>query len=383
MMINDTTAPTSSAPFARLEDAERALHAWLRANVQHFDPTSDAAHDGETFHKLKAFDELCLFLMIDQRLGGTSRVPQALHDFVRQTCADPRFLASVVTSPKKLLLYVYPVLYMQRAGLSLGEPLAAFAESVLANDLYHSTERAPHRILDGLFCLWLLRPDHERLALYDAAWSVGNGTSLPHAAWSDLADYYAYTHNVFYATRLGIDGGRDLPPADGAEETLEFGILRFLAESNLDIALELVICQLLTGARDASGAATIALLQLLSSIQRDGYAPGPSVKGEEFYVGAAATWYRNYHTTIVAAILLRFANGPQRDRLAQLIDRDDAARVPYGALLRAGRVLSELADAEIDRPRAERTLDDLRGMLPATFMRRLSGYLDRLPDWAR
>ncbi len=362
----------------------RSLDRWLADHLAFFYPRSD---DDETrlFHKLKAFDELCLYVLLSESLENGERLPEEVDSFVASVCADSRYIATAVSSPKQLLLYIFPLIYIARH-LSNADVARQYAVSVLGSDLFWSTEKNPHRMLDALFGLWMLDPSNPRLNLVDTAWNLSNGVHPPHAGWNDVTDFYSFTHNLFFKERLGLNG-RPLSRStlianqtdDLVGQCIDFGILRFLSESNLDVALELVLSQVLANL-PGSMCGVFAMSHMVDSIQRSGYVAGPNLgKEEDRYSGDERVWFANYHTSLVSSMLLRImaSTNALTLRPGDLSSRLVGARVKD--LLAIGSCLSHLASGELEHRKAHQAISEV--IIDEQVRVELVAYLAQLPNF--
>jgi hypothetical protein len=372
---------STSAGEDALVSATRSLDSWTVQNLDHFSPLGGEQGD-KLCYKLKAFDELCMYLSIGDDLTSVS-IPRELHEFVSSVCVNSRYLSTVVSSPRELLLYIYPIIYMVQKRLPSWREMRAYAISVLSSDLYFSTERLPCRILDALFCLWQLDPGNERLSLFGNAWSVGSGAHPPHAGWSTASEYYSYTHSIFFGTKLGLDS--DGPGLNGktaqSEDAIEFGILRFLSESNIDIALELVLCQMLLKHKNSIGGAALCLSHLFADINLHGYAVGPTSEGVDLFSDSEKTWFCNYHTSLVAALALRYAQGRYLPDLIHSLEQQGTSHMKLSALFDVGSTFKRVASGEMTRISAQDTLVGLQHDFGPELAGRIERYLGRLSEF--
>ena len=301
-----------------------------------------------------------------------------LVDFAKRVCSNKTYLSQVLSSPGEILLYVYPIIFMVEYNVPLWDELRDYAISVLTSSLYRSTERLPHRMLDALYCLWWLDKEKANPEDFQSIFEQSNGAFQPHAGWNDLKDYYSFTHNIFYFTKLDMDHSRNNDICSASlKQCLDFGICRFVSEGNLDISLELIICQLVLGL-ELSDEALHAILRAIIEVESSGYVRGPDLIDDNLYAGAEHTWFCNYHTSLVAAIMFRKLYCFGLDRLRTAMLRQNEASERIGSILQAGRLLSKMAnerglqpivrgqcgqqDPEPDRLRA---LDLYIGTLPA------------------
>lgn len=231
-----------------------------------------------------------------------------------------------------------------------------------------------------MFCLWQLDPANERLSLFESAWSVGSGAHPPHAGWSTATEYYSYTHSIFFGTKLGLDfRGQGLNGENAqSEDAVEFGILRFLSESNIDIALELVLCQMLLKHKNTIGASALCLSHLFADINHHGYAVGPTPEGVDLFSDSEKTWFCNYHTSLVAAIVLRYAQERYLPALTLSLERLGTSHLKPSTLLSIGSIFKRMASGEITRSSAQESILDLQHDFGPELTGRVERYLRRL-----
>jgi hypothetical protein len=364
-----------------LASATQSLDAWLVQNLDHFSPFGLEQGD-KLCYKLKAFDELCMYSSIADERNGVP-IPREIHDFVTSVCVNPRYLSTVVSSPRELLLYIYPIIYMVQKRLPSWREMSAYAVSVISTDLYFSTERLPCRILDSLFCLWQLDPGNEKLSLFENAWSLGSGAHPPHAGWSTATEYYSYTHSIFFGTKLGLDSdGHGLSRKnEQGEDAVEFGIFRFLSESNIDLALELVLCQMLLKHKNAIGGSALCLSHLFADINLHGYVVGPTPVGVELFCDLEKNWFCNYHTSLVAALVLRYARARYMSNLVQSLEELETSNMRLSTLSGVGSLFRRMAAGEVTCSGAQDTLVDARHDFGPELTLRIERYLRALPGF--
>jgi hypothetical protein len=373
-----------SSVFARqdtLATATRSLDTWIVKNLDCFSPFGGEQGD-KLYYRLKAFDELCMYLATCDEQAGLS-IPREIHDFVTSVCVNSRYLSTVVASPRELLLYVYPIIYMVRKRLPSWREMRAYAVSVLSSVFYFSTERLPCRILDSLFSLWQLDPGNERLILFENAWSVGSGAHPPHAGWSTAYEYYVYAHSIFFGTKLGLDSdGQGLySENEQSEDAVEFGILRFLSESNIDIALELVLCQMLLKHKNLIGGSALCLCRLLADVNRHGYVVAPTPEGVELFSDSEKNWFCNYHTSLVAAIVLRHAQGRYRRNIKHSLLQLETSQMKLSTLFDVGSIFRRMASGEITPSSAQDILAERHHDFGSELAARIERHVRTLAEF--
>lgn len=145
---------------------------------------------------------------------------------------------------------------------------------------------------------------------------------------SDTEAFYSFAHTVFFTHLLQPDA---LPPSAQTVAALEGGLCRAIAASDLDLALELLLCQIVSGTPFDGGARLAYALLVnglaggvlsetirLSPAQRDFLAERP----EEH-------WAKAFHLMQLAALVLTALEQSQR-QTDLLAAGDDSFALVYG-----------------------------------------------------
>jgi hypothetical protein len=332
---------TDGLPASLLACRSRYL-SWVTENVCRFDPRSPSEEDRGYSHK--AFAELCLAIYLIVQFEGLDAVPAPITELIRNVISDGNFIESGRANPFGVLAYVYPALLVDCLASGVGVQLKYYVTSVLSSTRLLSKERAPHRIADILFGRWLFtRLDSDRREI-ENVWWMSNGRYTPHAAINSLEDYYAYTHNVFYVSGFGLfqprQPGEALLQAVGSGGDQELALWRFLAESNWDIAIEIVLTQMLLSQSATPGTMAV-LVHIFECSDELGYIPGPPASRRSRLKHIGSHWLRHYHTTLVGIIFCTLAmRAMAQPFLASILEINSTTSL--GALLASGKMLSDV-----------------------------------------
>lgn len=317
--------------------------SWIASRVSEFAPFSWS--DSEIrFTRRKAFAEAGLYLYVARAFDGGDRARLAeLADLLHVSCEDPRYEQLLRRAPRHVTLYSSPVLYLKEAG-RLPERVASAVRDVLSGDVAWAVERVPHRILDiWHFCrAFGVRPRVDAVE----AQRLSCLSHLPSPVQSTLSDAYALTHVVLFLTNFGVPS-EAFPPIAGippaAQEVIEGLILRYLAEGNADIVLELVISALLIGTLRREILECV-LVWLGSLIERHGFVPGPTrhVSDSAAEEDAYRLWAENYHTSFVAGTAFRLLRA---SGFADVLGTEEPAADPSSKTL--GDALGALSRYEL------------------------------------
>lgn len=283
---------------------------WLDERWEQFDPFAWLS-SAERYARRKSFAEAAIYLQVAAAHGERDVAPR-LRDLLLDRTSHRDYAELVRRYPRHFLLFSSPILYAASQG-ALTRDLASAVEEVLSGATVWATERPPHRMMD----LWNFCTAWER------AWPLGavedllrlSAVGLPlDPIEANLRDAYALTHNLMFLYNFGVPGpGFPGEPVelsdigDNLEKSLVLLTLRFLAELNGDVVLEL----LMAGAfqrRLPIGLTRLVLGWMDVQVKCHGGIPGPKQDDEHRLAvddPNFQTWYADYHTTLVAASTLR------------------------------------------------------------------------------
>jgi hypothetical protein len=329
-----------------LEALLRKCDGWVEQYVEHFDLFSWST-TAERYRRRKAFAEAALYLYVAHRFGDDDRSLPRLKSLVVDRVNAPRYCELVARHPREFDLYSLGPLYVSVTG-TLDARVAATIARVLDGRAVWAVPRRPSHLLG----LWHFCTAYGYRAIPIDLRSALRCTSLDRppgpVEWT-LEDAYALTHVVMFHANFGVPHRgfprRALPYELG--DLLDGLILRFMAERDLDIVLELTAAGVLLRQMRPSVAA-LALDWANSVAAPHGYVPhreGASVAG-----GGPRTWSDNYHTTLIAGSLLRslLYDWPHMALRLRSNPLDDASLAPDEALA-LGQALACLANYELGR----------------------------------
>jgi hypothetical protein len=313
-----------------LREAVSAIDDWLAARLFEFDIfTWSNAEEAE--NRRKACAELAIYLYVTHGLPISA--PGAMHDRVRAITSDSRFLELLFRDRVHFSLYAPFFVYGRRMG-ALAPEMERFLGCGLIFDEMAANECPPNRMLEIRHFLTAIGID----ANYPAACEIQKFGCLgyrvnPFSCGMQTA--YALTHAIFYLSDFGAHS-IDFPGAANAMTVTQVLALRFLAEENYDLAIELGICLLTCGA--GYSIARLIAGKAVEKISRTGVAPvPPELSGgwiDEF-PSDSREWCRHYHTMLVAGIFLRMV-GAREEALTS------AGEVSEPVAIVLGKAFSEL-----------------------------------------
>lgn len=216
----------------------RFTDGWVQAHLPLFTPFPAGAAGNRELHR-KSFCELALYYDI---VGDdSSPVPAAVLDHVCGLVNDDRYASLIRRSPENLTTFGFPVLLADKHG-RLSARTRRAVDAVLAEPTVWAVERPPFRTLD-LWHLCVRLGARHRIDV-GATLRHSNLQHAPQPCTTSPTQIYGYTHNVFYLTDFGRFFAERAPTAAIPPQSpamLTALILRFVAEDNLDLALELVM----------------------------------------------------------------------------------------------------------------------------------------------
>lgn len=336
--LADTTTRLYDAVTERLIDTRH-----------HFEPLPGGDSPVSKVVRRKAFAELAMFVHVATAFDEPS-VPSSLTGFTVDRVNDEAYYGQLARHPTRARLYAPPMAYAHARGALDDRPLSVLRRVLDRGDVW-ANELRPSDALDLVHVARLAgttAPVDPDAATETAAQRHGL-----HPVTADLETVYRLTHELLFWYRLGLPGvepmGTGLPAA--GDDALRGLLLRFLAEDNLDIALELVIVGVF---RDALSPSTVRLVVETAAEQAtagDGSLRGPDLdddEGDDEESGlppAARDWKRDYHTTFLGGVTAVVVD----DRWASF--RASPTHEPHDCdlsdLVALGDVVASLADYDL------------------------------------
>lgn len=376
----DGLIPESDVP-KRAEDLEEQAVEWLVANRQYLDPFEWTGRD-EKYWRKKAFLEVGGYLLTSRGYGGES-VPE-LHDLIVDRANDRRYAHQLLRSPRKIHHFAAPILYAKSVD-ALGAETAAAFERAFDLGAFRECEWPAYRWVEFWYLSRIVsqlfgteRETHD----IDTILEFSQLNHQPHVVRSTLPHAYCLTHDVmFYNNVYGIydEIFPDDPAPYDISDILPGLVLRYMAEANCDIVLELVTSGVLQR-QISRELVQFVLSWIMEKVDERGYVPGPDLtkalvmdsltsvdqdidtEGSrwDYATERERIWGENYHTTLVAGYTARIiaAEWDNLDRRAgsnSLIDRSFARDAT-----RLGQVVQSLASYDLQTgARQLRELADL------------------------
>lgn len=253
--------------------------------------------------KRKAFTELAIYLSVaDKRHKGEAYQLEAVSNNMLEICNSTAYLNLILKKKKNFLLFAAPILYANHIH-SLAERTKITVEKVLGTKDVWALERVPNRILD----LWNFCIAYNGYSSIDAQAAI----DLSCVSYkldlinSNLTDAYAFTHTPLFYYNFGVPN--DAFPSEKIKHDIQFEIegliLRYIAENNCDITLELLLIGIL---HDQISVEIIdyVINWVYPKLLRYGIIPGPGCENTEEGVDPS-NWTKHYHTTFVAGATFR------------------------------------------------------------------------------
>ena len=330
------------------EDLLQLCWDWLESHLAFFDPRS-REEQYEMAH-LKAFDELCLMASLKPSRQSRTYLNDSVVDFCLDVLGDRPIPDVFVRHLSEFQLLAIPAkLQMKFSGKSSLRELILETRNQLP---ILSAERLPHRLLDIIYCTESIGLETEvfitRQALDQtriAAMQCSNLSLGVCPIKSTLADFYAFTHTIFFLTQFGSTNkslGISRSKLIRLTHITELAMLRFLADGNQDIVAELLWSLIMLDA--PKGAAfVVAGTIVAASIKINGYLAGPQLIESLPVSENDRMTYLNYHSTLLACGLL--SQGMMHTVSAQLSIQGRAMRdLAITPFIELGASIREMAN---------------------------------------
>lgn len=368
------TAPDRLVPEAEVPDRASELEArassWLDANATFFD-IYDWDGMKEKYWKKKSFNEAGIYLINALNHGDVDQTPN-LEKQILERVNDQRFAELILRHQTDFHHFAYPALFAAYVD-ELDEEITTAMEYVAERGDFWSSERLPYRFLEFCYLARIIGVDYE----HDEATLIEHSLlhNQPNVVKANYLDAYCLTHDVMFTnydklfynkyTSSHGDGSIDVSDRYDIRGVLSGLILRYMAEDNLDITLELLLSGVLLR-QISRELVRLVLSWALEKIESTGYIPGPpeesmylvsspklmGVKGTtpwdyEYENEQEAIWAKSYHTNMVAGMTARVlkANWDKLDNRSMDLNPEDKRfrEVSIGL----GHVLKSLAHYDI------------------------------------
>jgi hypothetical protein len=336
-----------------LDDIESVADEFLVTHTERFDPFNWSELDSRHIHR-KAFTESSLYAYTLDVFEETGTATE-LRDLVVDRTNDRRYRHLLLRNPHEFIRYSLPVGYLDAID-ELDDSMAAAIDSILDRRTVWSVERQPYRQLDlWHFCQLY---GYEDCPLdRDHILSASCLEYPPHPIEAELEDAYAFTHDLLYYHNFGLSHPEfpDEPAPYEHDDVIAGLILRYMADDNCDITLELLLVGVL------QRQVTPELVGLVTSWVRqqgrtNGYIPSPAQLplGEdhdediEAWSSTDHEWAENYHTNLVAATTTRVINS-SLDGLGPQSEAGPLTQTEIRDALKLGQLLDTLSEYDLER----------------------------------
>lgn len=349
----------------RADDLEDLVTIWIDKNAKHFDPFNWEGMQ-ERYWKQKASNEAGLYLLHALNFGKDDKTPSLKQQIISRA-NDRRFVQLLLRSQNKFHYFVYPILYADSVN-SLEKGISTDLEQVAERGEFWSSEWYAMRLLE--FChlcqMVGVRCPHDKDDVLN--YSVLN--HQPNIITSDPMDAYAITHDVMFYTDHLTD--RITPAPYDISKVIRGLLLRYMAEDNCDIAIELLYAGVLQR-QISQEMAQFVLTWVLEKTRSGGYVPGPDVdamsglvspewKGRHRRVDEPSApwdyeydskqeeiWARNYHTNLVTGLTIRVLKRDWNKLNNMQMDHNMEEYSFRQEVMRLGQLLESLAKYDLEK----------------------------------
>jgi hypothetical protein len=314
----------------------------------------------ERLFRQKCLNELAFYLnWRDLRQLPCSVEARDLSAFVVGNCSSD-YLEWACRRPEQSLLHAQTFAHMVRHG-RWDTATADLLRGLLSGRFSWHTELLACRQLDLLVAC----RQADVAAPIDAAAAIAASSMAlpPCPLLSDDEAFYSFTHTVGHAYLLQTHA---FAPSNAAIVALEGGMCRAIATGDLDLALELLLCQIVSGASLESAA--LQVYAALTDGLQDGVLSETSRQSSALRDFLAErpqeTWAYCFHLMLLAALVLTALEAcPRRDGLPPA--DDDGFVLAYGRCanhLQRHRIVAGLAEAAQLVPLGRRQRCLIRGI---------------------
>lgn len=356
----------------RAQELATDIDDWFPAYKQYMDPLNWEEVD-TLYYRKKAFIEMSVYLLNAKGVGGENPLP-GVRDLIVNRVNDRRFVHLLFRTPQELHQFYLPFVY---AGYTdeLDSKTESRLDEVIQQGDFWATERLQYRQQEYCFMFKLFSKlfGHSQ-DIYDEREALKNSLldNQPNVVRGTLPDAYCLTHDVFfYRNYLGIfpDAFPTTPAPYDISNLLRGLILRYMAEENCDIVLELVLAGILQR-QISRQLVQLVLSWVVEKVDKHGHVPGPDLEKTatenlpdigDYSLGGLEdnenlwsyknkheeAWAENYHTNVVAGMTARFIvenwnDLPEASGNYSLMDRANRRNVS-----RLGQLLKSLADYDL------------------------------------
>nr|WP_276255218.1 hypothetical protein [Halovivax sp. TS33] len=302
-----------------------------------------------------------MLVYIDRVLGTTGTL-RPLSDLVLERTNEHRYYELLLRNPSQFRLYAPSLAYVYALD-ELDQSASDTLSFAINQESTWSKERKPCQLMD-LSHVCKLSEQGERSPDMRTLIELSNQYNPPDIIESTLKMAYELTHNIFFWHHFGVDHPAypSVPAPENANDRYPGLLLRYLADENYDIALELLLSGVLQ--RTLSPVTVqLVLEEVTGVINEHGYVPGPQLDDDGVSGGdtlddelnidetdhldeEVTSWRQHYHTTLVAAVVSRVLRAEWDDFVAETQREDHDCS--YGELISLGHVLRVFGDYDLE-----------------------------------
>jgi hypothetical protein len=356
---------TESEMADKADELSRFANEFLDDNARFFDPLNWRGMQ-DRYWRRKAFDEAGIYLFQATDRGEDDCVP-ALQELLIKRVNDRRYTQLMMRSQNDFHLFVYPMLYADDVD-SLNPEAATALDQIAERGTFWSGEKVPFRLLE--FCLlsniigFQHEFEEEDILEYSAL------SQQPDIIRSNYMDAYTLTHDViFYSNNYSSDNLRQA--SYDITNVLRGLILRYMAEENCDLTLELLYAGVLQR-QISRQMARLVLSWALEKTREVGYVPGPDadamramvspkLKGSqldsekatpwdfEYESEEERIWAKHYHTNVVAGLTARVLKRDWDELEPKAMTHSLEEKSFRQDVTRLGQLLKSLAEYDLER----------------------------------
>lgn len=317
------------ATFTLLDDLESRCDRWLVRHRDYANPLDPDSPNWVLAQKALAEITLERFVSAASDRPGLAAYDEQIFSVVN----DPAFYLAPLRHPDRFFSYAFPMLYAKNCGRLDSEPTEVLRRLVERNDMWAAERAASDALQLWFFC---------QLGGYDCQYDVEDVLRLsclrhqPNVVTATRVDAYRLTHDLMFYHLLGLRPVR--ANRYDTEELLGGLLLRFVAEGNYDLVLELLVAGALTGELSKS-VVSQTLSWVLRTTRGLDYVPGHASDDVADGHQSFDRWEESYHSTVVASLCAKVV----RERWDEL----PATSKPHGRtrdLLAFGQALSDLSE---------------------------------------
>lgn len=357
---------------------------WFSEYREFIDPFNWEEAEKQYFRK-KAFLEVSCYLLNALGVAGERPLPE-IHDLIIDRVNDRRFGELMLRSSHELHHFYPPFIYAGYVD-EIDPKTVNRLEKAIDHGAFWDAERVQYRQQEYCFMFKLFSAVFGFTQdVYDAEAALENSLleNQPNVVRGYLTDSYCLTHDViFYKNHFGAcsEAFPDEPAPYDISALLRGLILRYMAEDNCDIVLELVLAGILQR-QISRQMVQLVLSWVWEKVDGREYVPGPDPgktaianlpeiddtsleldHGDEdkwdYETEREEVWGENFHTNAVAGMTARFIARDWDELEQRPSDHSMADRSYRRDVTRLGQVLHSLSKYDLhDAARQLKALAD-------------------------